>query len=160
MSARRTTKTTPIKRGAPDRVAEHQRSKFIDALAMTGTVSVAAKRAGVHRTTPYEWRDADEAFRAAWDDALIAWVDSLETEAYDRAMSGSDTLLIFLLKGNRGEKYAERVRSEITGKDGGPIKTETVAKHEFDHDAFSRAFGSVCGADSTGDGTPPGDGVQ
>lgn len=35
--------------------------------------------------------------------------DVLEGEASRRAMSGSDLLLIFLLKGLRPEKYRERV---------------------------------------------------
>ncbi len=43
----------------------------------------------------------------------------LEDEAVRRAIDHIYTLLIFLLKGRRKERYAER--QEHTGKDGAPI---------------------------------------
>jgi hypothetical protein len=46
-------------------------------------------------------------------------MDCLEGEAVRGAKDHSNTLLIFLLKARRKEKYAER--QEHTGKDGGPI---------------------------------------
>jgi hypothetical protein len=42
----------------------------------------------------------------------------------------SDTLLIFLMKGVRPEKYRERFGHEITGKDGGPIETAELSSEE------------------------------
>jgi hypothetical protein len=52
-------------------------------------------------------------------DTVEQGTDLLEDVAVRRAMDHSDTLLIFLLKGRRKERYAER--QEHTGKDGGPI---------------------------------------
>ena len=37
----------------------------------------------------------------------------------------SDTLLMFLLKGNRPDKYKDRVSKEIAGKDGGAIQVNS-----------------------------------
>ena len=74
----------------------------------------------------YHYRQTDEEFGAAWDEALEEGTDRLEDEARRRAVEGceenvyyqgkiidtkrnySDTLLIFLLKGRRPEKYRER----------------------------------------------------
>jgi hypothetical protein len=78
--------------------------------------------------------------RLIWDDAIEAGADVLEAEAWRRAVEGverpivsggkvvttvreySDTLLIFLLKGRRPEKYA---RFEVSGANGGPIAVKT-----------------------------------
>lgn len=53
----------------------------------------------------------------------------------------SDTLLIFLMKGARPEKYRDNSKMVVTGADGGPVKTETT--HKFDHDQFSRELEDV-----------------
>ena len=91
------------------------------------------------RQTVYDWRAADSDFAAAWDDALDQAADTMEREAFRRAVEGveetvygrvdrysdgeigkvrkySDTLLIFLLKGARPEKYRERQQVEHTGR--------------------------------------------
>lgn len=85
---------------------------FLNALASGLSVTAAAEAAGIGRRTAYEWRDEDDAFRAAWDNAVEAGTDRLEDIAFKRAAESSDTLLIFMLKGRRGEKYADRVKSE------------------------------------------------
>ena len=64
------------------------RAVFLGALEATGNVSEAARRAGVHRATPYGARGADSAFREAWDQALEAATDALEGEARRRALEG------------------------------------------------------------------------
>lgn len=105
---------------------------FLAAFALTGNVLVASETAGVPRRTIYEWRRADPEFAAAMDLAREEACDRLEEEARRRAYDGteepvfgrverdrdgqvgtvqkySDTLLIFLLKGNKPEKFRERV---------------------------------------------------
>ena len=127
MASARTTRT-PKKRAA-----------FLAELAARGNVSDAAAAAGVPRQTVYDWRAADPAFAAAWDAALDQAADTMEREAFRRAVEGveepvygrvakdsdgeigritkySDTLLIFLLKGARPEKYRERQQVEHAGR--------------------------------------------
>jgi hypothetical protein len=58
--------------------------------------------------TAYDWRKADADFAKAWDAALEAGTDVLEDIALQRAKLQSDTLIIFLLKARRPEKYKER----------------------------------------------------
>lgn len=124
------------------RTAKKQRELFLDALAATGNVSRAMKAAGIPRRTLYDWRDASKEFAVAWDGALDRASGVLEDEALRRAVTGtlkpvyqggervgtirefSDTLLIFLLKGLKPQKYRERF--EHTGAGGGPLIVELV----------------------------------
>jgi len=82
----------------------------------------------------YRWRAEDKTFAAAWDKAIEIGADLLEEEAMRRAVTGvqrpvfqggrlvghvrdySDTLLIFLLKGAKPQKYAERTKNEHVGR--------------------------------------------
>lgn len=95
---------------------------FIAALGETPNVSRACVLAGIGRRTAYEWREEDPAFAAMWDDALEAACDELEAVARARAVESSDTLLIFLLKAHRPEKYRETTKHEHSGPGGEPIR--------------------------------------
>lgn len=121
------------------------RQKFLRALdASRGNVSEACLAAGMARQSMYDWREADETFRFEWDAIVDKHMDALENEIYRRAYEGtdkpvfyqgeqcgevkefSDTLAMFILKGHRPEKYRENVRTEMIGKDGGPIQTSAT----------------------------------
>ncbi len=120
---------------------------FLTALRDGATVAGACKEAKIGRSTAYDWRGKDKAFATAWDEALEDGTDALEDEAKRRAVEGvaepvfyqgkkvatvrkySDTLLMFLLKGRRPEKFKDR--HEHTGKDGGPIETREMSNLEF-----------------------------
>ena len=86
-----------------------------------GTVTAACRAAGIGRTTWYDWKKADSDFAQAVADAEESVADKLEQEAIRRAMDSSDTMLIFLLKGLRPGRYADRQRLEHSG---GPIKID------------------------------------
>ena len=114
-----------------------KREKFLVALRDGQSISDACKASNVARRTAYNWRDSDKDFAAEWDDALDEGSDLLEDEAKRRAVDGvdepvfyqgqevarvkkySDTLLMFLLKGRRPEKFKDR--HELMGKDGSPV---------------------------------------
>lgn len=117
-----------------------RRERFLAALADGYSVSKASDEAGLSRQSFYAARERDEDFAEEWDEAIEAGTDKLEDEARRRAHDGvdepafyqggicghvrkySDTLLIFLLKARRPDKYRERHSHEHTGKDGGPIE--------------------------------------
>jgi hypothetical protein len=112
---------------------DRARETFLEVLAASCNVSEAARKAGMSRRAAYDWREADETFAAAWDDAEQEAADKLEREAWRRAVEGtdkpvtfqgvitatykeySDRMLEILLKGHRPEKYAERSKVEHSG---------------------------------------------
>ncbi len=102
---------------------------FLAALMQHGNVSRAARAAKISRMQLYRERAAAPDFAKAWRDAQQIGLDSLEDVANTRARKDSDTLLIFLLKAHRPEKYRETTRHELSGPAGKPIQIET-----FDYD--------------------------
>lgn len=84
---------------------------FLAALEECGSVTEACTAAEISRVAVYEHRRADTAFAEKWEQALEAGADTLEDEARRRAMAGvskgSDTLLMFLLKGLRPQRWRE-----------------------------------------------------
>jgi len=125
---RASTKTTP----------EHARARFLEVLSQTANISMAARAAAIDRTTPYGWREQDSEFAAKWDQAIEQAIETLEAEAWRRAVEGtkepiigrkerdkdgiityvkrySDTLLVTLLKAHKPEKYREKVDHEHRG---------------------------------------------
>ena len=102
----------------------------------------AAQRAGIDRGTHYDWLK-DPEYKAQFEAAQLQAADMLEDEAIRRAYHGvekpitvagkreiireySDTLLIFLLKGARPQKYRDNVRQEVTGADGVPLRVAGI----------------------------------
>lgn len=102
---------------------------FVEALRNTGIVRSACATVGWSRNKAHRMRTEDEIFRNQWDQALEDAADMLEEEARNRAFNGSDTLLIFLLKGLRPEKWNDRVRHEHFNK--GPQEIVFKVVHEL-----------------------------
>jgi hypothetical protein len=117
-----------LRRKEAAQIAQQKKADaFLDGLRSGLSVSGAASAAGIPRRTVYTWRDTDDAFADEWDKALEEGTDLMEDEALRRAVTGtdkpvfhagqqcgkireySDTLMIFMLKARRPEKYRERV---------------------------------------------------
>lgn len=117
----------------PEKAAPVWEKAFLSALAEAGVVRYACKAAGVSTPVVYARRQEAPDFAAAWAQALDDAADLLESEAVRRGRDGiveivvgkngetyentkySDTLLIFLLKGARPEKYRERFDTKLSG---------------------------------------------
>jgi hypothetical protein len=102
------------------------KAAFLDELARTANVTRASALVGVTPRCAYLWRQADEAFAAAWAEAVELGTNALEDEAVRRAFEGterpvfqggrlvgherifSDNLLALLLKARRPEAYKDR----------------------------------------------------
>jgi len=63
-------------------------TRFLEALADSGSVSAAVAVAGTSRTRVYELRKADLDFARAWEDAEEIAADRLHDEARRRALEG------------------------------------------------------------------------
>ena len=102
------------------------KARFLDFLSEGYSVVKAANAAGVTARTAYNWRQADGMFAASWEQALDIATDLIEEEAMRRAIKGvakpvyrggevvghvqdySDSMLMFLLKARRPEKYNDK----------------------------------------------------
>jgi hypothetical protein len=104
-----------------------KKEEFFNVLADGGSVTAAASAIGVTRQAVYQLRKTDAQFAVDWDDAIEAGTDILEDEAVKRAKNHSDTLLIFLLKARRPDKYKERSETELTIRE-----TELITPKEDD----------------------------
>jgi hypothetical protein len=98
---------------AIQRIEFPKRRAFLQAYAIHGTVNAAAKLADVSPGSHYAWLGQDPEYREAFEFAQVLACDSLETEAVRRAMIGSDTLMIFLLKALNPAKYREQMRVNL-----------------------------------------------
>ncbi len=120
--------------------------KFLETLCETANVRLACQSASLSRSAVYHWRKSDSLFAEAWAEAMEIAADVLEAEARRRAYEGveepvgfykgepsatvrrySDTLLIFLLKAARPEKYRDNLTAEIGGALG--LHVERVPMH-------------------------------
>jgi hypothetical protein len=87
---------------------ERHKKRYLAALAKGRAPTVAARMAGLARSTVYKWRTEDVEFAAAWADSVEQGLDLLEDCAYQRAMKNSDQLLMFQLRARRPEVYGRR----------------------------------------------------
>jgi hypothetical protein len=127
-----------------------KKDAVIKELGAGGTYTSAAKKAGIGRTTLYAWMKDDQDFNDACMAAEDEGTDILEQEAMRRAAKGvlepiyhkgeqvgtvrkySDTLLIFLLKGRRPEKFKDHVQHNVKGKIDHEHTHEVKQSMDFD----------------------------
>jgi hypothetical protein len=86
---------------------------FFEALRVSGNVRAACRAAGIGRTIVYRYRERNLAFARRWEEALEEATDVLDAVARQRAVAGSDALLMFLLKAHRPEVYGDRMRLTV-----------------------------------------------
>lgn len=121
---------------------------FLSAYSECGNITKATELSGVSRAAHYKWMKDDDLYKQFFKDAEEEAAERLETEARRRAVDGtdkpvfyqgskcgtireySDTLLMFLLKGAKPNKYRDNATLELTGKDGGPVQYENMTPEE------------------------------
>lgn len=121
----------------PQKLTAKKRA-FLAAYAETCSISRAADAAKIRRETHYAWLGQGGEYALQFANAKAQAAERLEDEAVRRAHEGverpmsiagerelvreySDTLLIFLLKGMKPEKYRERFSGELAAPGGGEL---------------------------------------
>jgi hypothetical protein len=112
---------------------EERQLAFLEAYARQANVMVAARAAGIHRSTAYEWLEHDQDFSFAYHQAKEAAKDVIRAEIFRRGHDGwdepvyqmgyyagtvhkySDTLLIFHAKMLMPE-YREKSQVDINAQ--------------------------------------------
>lgn len=104
---------------------------FLQLYAKYGNVGYCAEQAGIGRRTIYNWLEMDDEFTMAFRQAELAATETLEREAWRRAVEGSpytrtsywhgepvgtdqkieysDALMTLLLRARAPEKYREKL---------------------------------------------------
>ena len=117
---------------------------FLQYFMETANVREACRRAKVNHSTIYRFKADNADFREAFKEAKAIAVENLEGEGFRRAMEGvlepvyykgakvgsirkySDSVLIFLLKGNMKSLYGDS--TQIYGDPDAPIKFDDVGR--------------------------------
>jgi hypothetical protein len=99
---------------------------FLEKLAAGNMPTVAAKLAGISRSTVFGWKKEDQEFASAWDDAIEAGVDKVETALIKRAIKDDTPAALAFLRAYRPERYARKDGSESRNNF---ILNITVAEH-------------------------------
>jgi hypothetical protein len=73
---------------------ERRQARFLKAYRESGNIKASCKAAGIARSTFYEWRGSDEAFKAQLPDAKEDACDTLEFAAYERAVKGVESYVV------------------------------------------------------------------
>lgn len=122
---------------------------FCEGYTKKGTLTGAAKYAGIAVANHFRWLDVDPDYPKRFEVAKLTAQELLVEEGRRRALEGveeptgwykgepggfvkrySDSLLIFLIKGAFPDIYKDR--HEHTGKNGGPIEVQsTVTIEQF-----------------------------
>lgn len=127
------------------------RKTFLDCIESGSSFSLAAAAAGGRPGNFKSWIAADEDFRKDYEDALEAGTDVLEDAAFNRAVTKSDALAIFLLKARRPEKYDRGSKLELSGE----ISVEGAKSKLLNKIARLQSAGDISlGGSETIDGLP------
>lgn len=124
----------------PGRLSVSKKRAFLAAFRATASVVKSAKAVRIARALHYQWLE-DPEYRKAFERAREEAVQTLEDEAVRRAYEGnlepvfyegevvahvlkySDSLLMFLLRGWRPDRY-NRDKVELSGVGGAPIAVD------------------------------------
>ena len=109
---------------------------IVDGINAGLTLGLTCARAGVARSTFYDWLEKGEAAKSG---ALMEFSDTVSRARADSAIRLVSQITLqaptdwraaaFLLERRFPDDYGKR--SEVTGKDGGPVKVETKTQHVF-----------------------------
>lgn len=98
--------------------SDTKKKKLLEALELSlGVVTSACKKAGVHRSTYYEWYKEDEDFRKQVDDLNNVALDFAESQLHQQIQGGNTSATIFYLK-TKGKQRGYVERQEHTGVEG------------------------------------------
>lgn len=105
---------------------------FLSELAVDGNVTRSAKIAGIERGCVYDKREREPEFAKRWADAIDAFADTLEKEAFRRAVLGVEKPIAYqgqftyvMERDKNGKVLYDLTDEGETDKDGNPKLTRT-----------------------------------
>ena len=113
------------------------RAAWLAAYEQTLNVSAACRAAGVSRATAYRTRARRPRFAERWDELKQWALDDLEAAAFERALAGSDRLLIFLLENLRPERYGRQRRTTVEIKSSRNVRDSMTPKEKAELESMT-----------------------
>ena len=122
--------------GRPTKLTPDVQELIVDGINAGLTYGMTCARAGVTYATFYNWLEKGEV---AKNGILMEFFDAVSRAKADSALRLVSQIMLqapadwraaaFLLERRFPDDYGKR--SEITGKDGGPVKVDTKTQHVF-----------------------------
>ncbi|MET0310346.1 MAG: hypothetical protein ABW023_16695 [Sphingomonas sp.] len=102
-----------VRRNPKNGLGKTKRARFLDTLALTCNVRLAAHQSGLHKSSIYRLRRTDPAFAGLWRDAMLAGYERLEMELLHRALQSMNAIE----PGDGGEDVAEAANAAVEKMD-------------------------------------------
>ena len=119
--------------GRPTKLNAEVQEKIVSLVRAGNYPEVAAQAAGITGKTYYEWmkRGEDEPgpfreFREAVKEAQAAAESHAVTIIRKAALDGSWQAAAWFLERSKAERWRRKEDVELTGKDGGPVKSQVL----------------------------------
>lgn len=99
------------------------KKRMLEALESSlGVVTSAAKKAGINRSTHYDWMEKDAEYKRAVDELSNVALDFAESQLHKQIQDGNPTSTIFYLK-TKGKVrgYVERREQDINLNQSGTV---------------------------------------
>lgn len=90
--------------------------KVLSKYVSCGVIGLACDEAGVRRKTHSEWMIKYPAYKEKFEELREKFVDGIEKVGIERAKSGSDGMIQFMLKAHRREVYGDKSSVELAGQ--------------------------------------------
>jgi hypothetical protein len=90
----KTVASPPARRMRADGWTAARQRVFLKALAATGVVRDACRKAGISSTSAYRTRRISDSFAQAWNKAQARGLANIETAAFERAVLGWDEVVV------------------------------------------------------------------
>lgn len=128
MEEQKVDKLTPKKKSAQWK--SEAKLRFLEELPRSHTVTAACDFAGISREAAYQWKEQDEAFSNAWDQAVERTHDRARAKIFERAFDGveeqaiSNGMPVYYYEPDMDEKDGEQKRDErgkLMWKRGNPV---------------------------------------
>ena len=113
---------------------EHTKKALIEALEKSlGVVTTACRKAGIGRTTYYDWLNNDPEFKAAVESIQDVALDFAESQLHRQIAENNTSATIFYLK-TKGKRRGYVERTEHTGIEGTKLFEVEIIKNIDDED--------------------------
>ncbi len=130
--------------GRPSDYSDQIADEIVRRIAAGDPLAKICREEGIGRTTVYAWREAHPEFSERFARARLIGFDAIAEDALEiadeqRGDPVRDKLRVWtrfqLLAKWDPKRYGERVATEITGANGGPVKVEEIRRTVVDPEA-------------------------